>query len=59
MFKVGDTVVYILDGARGIVIAVDRDRCHVLWEDTFVSWEQADHLAKMEASSAKNEKNGK
>jgi len=35
----GDSVVYLRDGARGVVVRVEGDRYLVLWEDTFVSWE--------------------
>lgn len=48
MFTVGDTVVFALDGAKGIIIGVEGDLCHVMWEDTFISWEKADSLKKVE-----------
>ena len=35
----GDKVVFLKDGVRGIVIRIEAGRCHVLWEDEFVSWE--------------------
>ncbi|MBB5323151.1 hypothetical protein HNQ34_000228 [Anoxybacillus tepidamans] len=44
MFHIGDCVVYALDGTRGIVLEVTDDRCHVLWEDYFVSWEKKELL---------------
>jgi hypothetical protein len=46
MFKVGDHVVFLLDGAKGIIISIATDRllCHVLWEDRFCSWERVDLL---------------
>lgn len=47
MFKVGDTVKYSLDGAKGIVFKIDEDQCHVIWEDYFVSWENVGLLSKM------------
>ena len=43
MFHIGDCVVYT-DGTRGIVLEVTADRCHVLWEDYFVSWEKKELL---------------
>ncbi|SFA42531.1 hypothetical protein SAMN05216169_100613 [Anoxybacillus pushchinoensis] len=44
MFHIGNCVVYALDGTRGIVLEVTVDRCHVLWEDYFVSWEKKELL---------------
>ncbi|MBW7651223.1 hypothetical protein [Anoxybacillus sp. ST4] len=44
MFHIGNCVVYALDGTRGIVLEVTDDRCHVLWEDYFVSWEKKELL---------------
>ncbi|GAB7389236.1 hypothetical protein BSNK01_30740 [Bacillaceae bacterium] len=44
MFKIGDTVVFALDGARGIVIGMKDDLYHVMWEDYFVSWEKKEML---------------
>ncbi|MGN7468365.1 hypothetical protein [Brevibacillus sp. SAFN-007a] len=44
MIQVGDGVVFVKDGARGIVINIDQERCQVLWEDDFVSWEQREWL---------------
>ncbi|WNC16621.1 hypothetical protein [Brevibacillus brevis] len=44
MIKEGDKVVYLKDGVRGIVIRVEEDRCHVLWEDEFASWEKMELL---------------
>lgn len=43
-------VVFAKDGARGVVISIDEERCQVLWEDDFVSWEQREWLivTKME-----------
>ncbi|MGZ0052640.1 hypothetical protein [Brevibacillus gelatini] len=50
MIQVGDLVVFAKDGARGVVISIDEERCQVLWEDDFVSWEQREWLivTKME-----------
>lgn len=45
----GDKVVFLKDGVRGIVIRIEAGRCHVLWEDEFVSWEPMELLAKIEA----------
>ncbi|MCX8002567.1 MAG: hypothetical protein N2661_08315 [Anoxybacillus mongoliensis] len=44
MVQVGDCVVFMRDGARGIVLEVDDHSCHVLWEDYFVSWEKKELL---------------
>jgi hypothetical protein len=44
MFQVGDCVIFALDGARGIVLDVTNDSCHVMWEDYFVSWEKKELL---------------
>lgn len=46
MFTVGDYVTFSLDGARGLVIKIDDEQCHVLWEDYFVSWERYELLSK-------------
>jgi hypothetical protein len=48
MLTVGDTVVFNRDGALGIIIAIEGDLCHVMWEDTFISWEKADSLQKVD-----------
>jgi hypothetical protein len=47
LFQVGDTVRYSLDGARGIVLKIEKNQCHVIWEDYFVSWENVDLLSKI------------
>ncbi|NGQ96184.1 hypothetical protein G3578_13540 [Brevibacillus sp. SYP-B805] len=44
MFSVGDYVVFIRDGAKGVVIGVENNRCQVMWEDFFVSWEDCASL---------------
>jgi len=44
MIQEGDKVVFLKDGVRGIVIRVEEDRCHVLWEDEFVRWEKKELL---------------
>jgi hypothetical protein len=46
VFSIGDYVTFSLDGAQGIVLKIDNDRCHVMWEDYFVSWERFDLLLK-------------
>jgi uncharacterized protein YkvS len=46
MFEVGDTVTFSLDGARGIVLMINDNQCHVIWEDYFVSWENNELLLK-------------
>jgi len=49
MFKIGDCVVFALDGARGVVLGINHHSCHVIWEDYFVSWEKKDLLTVDEA----------
>ncbi|MGG1661770.1 hypothetical protein [Brevibacillus sp. NRS-1366] len=44
MIQVGDMVVFLKDGVSGIVIRIEEDRCHVMWEDEFVSWEKTEWL---------------
>lgn len=44
MIEEGDKVVFLKDGVRGIVIRIEEDRCLVLWEDEFVSWEKPELL---------------
>ncbi|WP_027409056.1 hypothetical protein [Anoxybacteroides tepidamans] len=44
MLCVGDCVIFALDGARGVVLAVSDDRCQVMWEDYVVSWEKKEWL---------------
>ncbi|EGL81486.1 hypothetical protein CathTA2_3032 [Caldalkalibacillus thermarum TA2.A1] len=44
MFKIGDCVIYALDGARGVVLGMNNHSCHVIWEDYFVSWEKMELL---------------
>ncbi|MFB6367524.1 hypothetical protein ACFCP7_26460 [Paenibacillus elgii] len=46
MFAVGDCVIFIPDGARGTVIAVNGSFCHIVWEDWFTSWEKSEELRK-------------
>ncbi|MGE7270707.1 hypothetical protein ACQKK5_04535 [Brevibacillus panacihumi] len=45
MIEEGDSVVYVRDGARGVVVRVEEDRFLIFWEDTFVSWEPV-HLVE-------------
>lgn len=47
-FAVGDYVVYVRDGARGVVYCVEGNRYQILWEDHFVSWEEGALLRRME-----------
>jgi hypothetical protein len=56
MLTVGDTVVFSRDGAKGIIIGIDGDLFHVMWEDTFISWEKAESLQKVEPPSGNNRK---
>ena len=43
--KAGDQVLFRRDGTRGIVYSRDGERCQVLWEDEFVSWEKEEDLS--------------
>lgn len=52
MFSVGDRVIYIKDGAVGVIIAIQEDRYHIVWEDYFSSWEKAELLRKISGSHA-------
>lgn len=47
MIEEGDSVVYVRDGARGVVVRVEEDRFLIFWEDTFVSWEPVHLLEKI------------
>lgn len=44
VYQIGDHVVFLLDGAKGIVLGVKEESCHVLWEDSVCSWEKMDLL---------------
>ncbi|GIO04827.1 hypothetical protein J31TS6_08550 [Brevibacillus reuszeri] len=44
MIQIGDMVVYVKDGARGIVIGLEGEKYHIKWEDDFVSWEEREWL---------------
>ncbi|WP_280207542.1 hypothetical protein [Brevibacillus sp. AY1] len=44
VISVGDQVVFLRDGARGIVMRIQEGKCLVLWEDEFVSWESVELL---------------
>jgi hypothetical protein len=44
VIQVGDLVVYVKDGAKGVVIQMEEDRFQVKWEDDFVSWEKREWL---------------
>ncbi|MFD0617511.1 hypothetical protein ACFQZR_08525 [Paenibacillus sp. GCM10027629] len=46
MFRVGDRVVFVTDGTVGIVMGIEEDRCQVIWEDCFASWEKKELLRK-------------
>lgn len=48
MFCAGDHVVFVPDGARGVVLNVDDGRVQVLWEDHFISWEKGELLRLFE-----------
>ncbi len=44
VIQIGDMVVYVKDGARGIVIGLQGEKYHIKWEDDFVSWEEREWL---------------
>jgi len=44
VIQVGDMVVYVKDGARGIVIGMQGEKYHIKWEDDFVSWVEREYL---------------
>lgn len=46
VFKIGDRVIYTGDGARGIILEIQENRYHVMWEDYFVSWENVESLIR-------------
>lgn len=48
MLKVGDGVIFSLDGAKGIVLEIGDQLYHIVWEDQFVSWEKEELLVKLE-----------
>lgn len=49
VLRIGDTVVYVRDGARGVIMVMEGELCQVMWEDTFVSWERLELLEKVES----------
>ncbi len=49
--KVGDHVLYVPDGSLGIIVEVQEDLYHIVWEDFFCSWERPESLQKKEALS--------
>jgi hypothetical protein len=55
MFEVGELVVFLLDGARGIIVEVEAEagRYHIAWEDFFLSWEKGELLKSISGSLSK------
>lgn len=49
MLKVGDSVEYVADGSKGTIVEIEGNLYHIVWDDHFSSWEQAEHLRKNEA----------
>ncbi len=49
MFKIGDHVIFSLDGAKGVILEMNDSHCQVFWEDYFVSWEKRELLVKDES----------
>jgi hypothetical protein len=48
MYKIGDSVVYLPDGSKGIVLEIGESIYHVVWEDHFASWEKEELLQPVE-----------
>jgi hypothetical protein len=48
MLKIGDYVIFTLDGTRGMILGIENGLCHVVWEDQFVSWEKMETLQKLD-----------
>jgi hypothetical protein len=46
--KVGDFVIFVADGTKGIVMEVQGNLYHIVWEDHFSSWEYGETLKKQE-----------
>jgi hypothetical protein len=51
VLEIGDHVVFIRDGARGIIMEIKENLYHVIWEDHFASWEKGELLEKIEPLS--------
>ncbi|WP_169306724.1 hypothetical protein [Cohnella pontilimi] len=49
LLNVGDQVVYVPDGSKGIILEVQENLYHIVWEDHFSSWERGESLLKQEA----------
>jgi hypothetical protein len=47
--KVGDYVIFVPDGSKGIIMEIHDNLYHIVWEDHFSSWEYEDTLIKQEA----------
>ncbi len=47
--KVGDYVVFVSDGTKGIIMEIQGNLYHIVWEDHFSSWEYGETLRKEEA----------
>jgi hypothetical protein len=47
MLEIGDHVIFIRDGARGIILEIKENLYHIIWEDHFASWEREELLEKM------------
>jgi len=46
MLKIGDHVIFVRDGARGMIMEINENLYHIIWEDHFASWERAELLRK-------------
>lgn len=49
MLKIGDNVVYVRDGTKGVIMEIHGNLYHIIWEDHFSSWEYGESLRKLEA----------
>jgi hypothetical protein len=47
--KVGDYVIFVQDGTKGIIMEIQGNLFHIIWEDHFSSWEYGETLRKEEA----------
>ncbi|MCD9020561.1 hypothetical protein [Cohnella silvisoli] len=47
--KIGDHVIFVQDGTKGIIMEIHENLYHIVWEDHFSSWEYGETLRKQEA----------
>jgi hypothetical protein len=46
--KIGDHVIFVPDGSKGIIMEIHENLYHIVWEDHFSSWEYGETLSKQE-----------